>query len=171
MKTSSLTIACLSICSLLLIPISAAHAADLSMMDKSFFKKASQGGMTEVAAGKMAQEKGSTQDVKDFGAMMVKDHTQNDQDLMALAQTKGVTVKDSLDSKHQAMIDKMDKLSGPAFDKAYIDSQVSGHQKMLTLMKSEENSSDADMKDFATKTSSTVEMHLSKAEDIQKGMK
>ena len=56
--------------------------------------KASQGGMTEVEAGKLAQEKGASQDVKDFGAMMVKDHTQNNEDLMALAQTKGVTRSD-----------------------------------------------------------------------------
>jgi putative membrane protein len=171
MKPSLLSIACLSICSLILVPFTPANAAGVATKDKTFFTKASQGGMTEVAAGKLAQDKGSTQDVKDFGAMMVKDHTQNDTDLMTLAQTKGVTVSDTLDSKHQAMVDKMNGMSGPAFDKAYIDSQVSGHKQMLMLMKSEEKSKDADMKDFATKTADTVQMHLSKAEDIQKTMK
>jgi putative membrane protein len=170
MKMPSLSIAFLSLCSLLLVPISV-HAADVSMKDKTFFMKASQGGMTEVEAGKLAQEKGASQDVKDFGAMMVKDHTQNDEDLMALAQTKGVTIPTTLDKMHQGMIDSLNSKSGAAFDKAYIDDMVNGHTKMLKLMKGEEMSKDADMKDFATKTSDTVQMHLSKAEGIQKSMK
>ena len=104
--------------------------------------------MTEVEAGKMAQEKGASQDVKDFGAMMVKDHSQNDDDLMALAQTKGVTVPTKLDTMHQEMIDSLNSMSGAAFDKAYITDMVKGHKKMLALMKSEESSKDSDMKDF-----------------------
>jgi putative membrane protein len=171
MKPSLLSIACLTLCSVLLIPTARVHAADVSSKDKTFFMKASQGGLTEVEAGKLAQEKGSSQDVKDFGAMMVKDHTQNNSDLMTLAQTKGVTVSDKLDSMHQGMIDKLSALSGAAFDKAYIDDMVKGHTKMLKLMKGEESSKDADLKDFATKTSDTVQMHLTKAEDIQKSLK
>jgi putative membrane protein len=171
MKLSSLSIACLSLCSLFLVPITQAHAAGVSTKDKTFFMKASQGGLTEVEAGKLAQEKGASQDVKDFGAMMVKDHTQNNQDLMALAQTKGVTVPSTLDTTHQGMIDSLNSKSGAEFDKAYIDAMVKGHTKMLKLMKTEETSKDADLKDFATKTSDTVQMHLSKAEDIQKTLK
>jgi putative membrane protein len=171
MKPSLLTVACLSICSLLLVPITRASAADVSSSDKAFITKASQGGMTEVEAGKLAQEKGASQDVKDFGAMMVKDHTQNNSDLMTLAKAKGVDVSDKLDSMHQGMIDKMSKLSGAAFDKAYVNDMVKGHTKMLKLMKGEESSKDADLKDFATKTSDTVQMHLTKAEDIQKSLK
>lgn len=169
MKLSSLTLACLAICSLVLVP-TYAHAADVSAKEKSFFMKASQGGMTEVEAGKIAQEKGASQDVKDFGAMMVKDHTQNNEDLMALAQTKGVTLPTKLDTMHQDMIDSLNGMSGAAFDKAYISDMVKGHKKMLALMKSEESCKDADVKDFATKTASTVQMHLSKAEAIQKSM-
>ena len=139
--------------------------------DKTFVTKAAEGGMTEVDAGKMAQEKGSSQDVKDFGAMMVKDHTANNADLEALAKAKGMMVPSTLDSMHQKEIDKLSKLSGADFDKAYIDAMVKGHTKMLKLMKGEESSSDSDFKDFAMKTADTVQMHLSKAEDIQKGMK
>jgi putative membrane protein len=174
MKSSSLTLACLSLCSLLLVPITRATAAEAckcSATDKSFFMKASQGGMTEVEAGKLAQEKASSQGVKDFGAKMVQDHSANDADLMALAKTKDVTVSDKLDASHQAMIDKMSKLSGDAFDKAYVKDQVDGHKKMLKLMKSEESSKDADLKDFSTKTADTVKMHLTMAQDLQKTVK
>jgi putative membrane protein len=170
MKSSFLVIACLTAFGLLLGPTTRARA-DVSASDKAFFMKASQGGMTEVEAGKLAQEKGASQDVKDFGAMMVKDHTQNNSDLMALAKAKGVDVSDKLDAHHQGMIDSLSAKSGADFDKAYIDAMVKGHTHMLKLMKGEESSSDADLKDFATKTADTVKMHLSKAEDIQKSLK
>jgi putative membrane protein len=173
MKSSSIVLTCLTLITVALAPITSTYAADAKMCtaDKSFFKKASQGGMTEVEAGKLAQEKGQSQDVKDFGARMVKDHTQNDTDLMALAKSKDVMVSDKLDSAHQAMIDKMSKMSDASFDKAYINGQVKGHEKMLTLMKNEESSSDPDMKDFATKTADVVQMHLDKAKEIQSSMK
>jgi putative membrane protein len=164
-----LPIACLTACSLLLIPITRA-SADVASSDKTFVTKASQGGMTEVEAGKLAQEKASSQDVKDFGAMMVKDHTQNDDDLMALAKTKGLTPSTDLDLMHKAMIDKLNMSSGADFDKAYIKNQVAGHKSMLKLMQKEESSTDPDLKAFATKTADTVQMHLSKAEDLGKGM-
>jgi putative membrane protein len=170
MKSTFPALFCLTLLSLVLVPTTRA-VADVSASDKTFFMKASQGGMTEVEAGKLAQEKGSSQDVKDFGAMMVKDHTQNNADLMALAKTKSVDVSDKLDSMHQGMIDNLSAKSGADFDKAYIAAMVKGHTKMLKLMKGEKSSSDADLAAFATKTSDTVQMHLTKAEDIQKTLK
>ena len=168
MKSHLLPVMSLAICSLLL-PVTRA-AAEPSSSDKSFVAKAAQGGMTEVEAGKLAQEKASSQDVKDFGAKMVQDHTSNNDDLMALAKTKGITPPADLDMMHKAMIDKLNMSSGADFDKAYIKDQVAGHKKMLALMQKEEKSSDADLKAFATKTASTVQMHLTMAEDLEKKM-
>ena len=170
MKTSTLLLTCIVTVTFAFAPLSRAMA-DVAASDKTFVKKAAVGGMAEVDMGKMAQEKGSSQDVKDFGAMMVKDHTANNDDLAALAKTKGLMVPDKLDSMHQKMADKLSGLSGTAFDTAYINDMVMGHEKMLALMKSEESSSDPDLKSFATKTSETVQMHLDKAKEIQSKMK
>jgi putative membrane protein len=167
MKTFYLTLSCLTLLSLAFAPRALAVAAS----DKTFIMKAAQGGLTEIDAGKLAQEKGSSQDVKDFGAMMVKDHTANNDDLTALAKTKGVDAPTKLDSDHQKMVDNLSSKSGAAFDKAYIGAMVKGHTKMLALMTSEESSSDADLKAFATKTSDAVQMHLTKAKDIQSSLK
>ncbi len=170
MKTSNLLLTCLTAVAFTLVPVTRA-SADVSTSDKTFVKKAAVGGMAEVDMGKMAEEKGSSQDVKDFGAMMVKDHTQNNDDLAALAKTKGLMVPEKLDAMHQKMADKLSSMSGAEFDKAYINDMVMGHEKMLELMKSEESSSDADLKGFATKTADTVQMHLDKAKQIQGQMK
>jgi putative membrane protein len=170
MKTSTLVLTCLTALTFTLAPVSRAWA-DVASSDKTFVKKAAVGGMAEVDMGKMAEEKGSSQDVKDFGAMMVKDHTANNDDLAALAKTKGLMVPDKLDSMHQKIADKLSAMSGADFDKAYINDMVMGHTKMLALMKSEESSSDPDLKSFATKTSDTVQMHLDKAKALQSSMK
>ncbi len=168
MKSSTLVLTCITVVSLALTP--ALHAADPSSMDKKFVMKAAQGGISEVDAGKMAQEKGQSQDVKDFGAMMVKDHTSANDELGSIAKGKNIMVPDKTDAMHQKMEDKMSGMSGMAFDKQYISDQIKGHEMMLKLMKSEESSSDADLKAFATKTADTVQMHLDKAKDIQSKM-
>src|ERR1035438_2981081 len=73
----------------------------VSTADQDFIQAFAQGGMTEVKLGELAAQKGARDDVKEFGQMMVKDHTAINDDLKALAAQKGVTLPDSLDAKHQ----------------------------------------------------------------------
>ncbi len=170
MKTSALGLTCIIALAFAFAPVSRAWA-DVSTSDKIFARKATWRGMAEIDMGKMAQEKGSSQDVRDFGAMMVKDHTANNDELASLAESKGVKLPRSLDPLNQKIADKLSGLSGAEFDKTYINDMVMGHEKMLALMKLEESSSDPDLKSFATKTSETVQMHLDKAKEIQSKMK
>jgi putative membrane protein len=140
--------------------------------DKTFVLKAAQGGMTEVQLGQLAADKGTSPEVKTFGSKMVTDHGAANTELKSIAGTKGITLSDTLDAKHQAMVDKMKALSGAAFDKAYVDGMVSAHQKDDALFSKEASSGkDADIKAFATKTDQTVKMHLSMIKDIQSKMK
>jgi putative membrane protein len=146
--------------------------SDKPMSDKEFLETAAQGGMTEVELGKLASEKGSSADVKEFGAGMVTDHSKNNADLKSLAEKKGVTVPDKLDAKHQAMVDKFQHLSGAAFDKAYVHAMVRDHEKTADCMRTESTSGqDPDVKAFAGDTLKTVEMHLSHIKSIQSSMK
>jgi putative membrane protein len=146
--------------------------SDKPMSDKQFVETAAQGGMTEVELGKLAAEKASSSDVKEFGSGMVTDHSKNNADLKALAEKKGMMVPDKLDAKHQAMVDKFSHMSGPAFDKAYVHAMVRDHEKTADVMRSEsENSKDPDFKAFAGDTLKVVEMHLSHIKSIQGSMK
>jgi putative membrane protein len=167
MKT--LPLACLTILTCF-AGATATFAADTpSTADKTFVMKAAQGGLAEVQLGKLASEKGTAPEVKDFGTKMVTDHSANNQELASLATTKSITVPDKTDTKHQALIDKLDKMAaGKDWDKVYVDAMVTGHEKMDTLMSKEASSgSDPDLKSFASKTDETVKMHLSMAKDIQ----
>ena len=152
---------------------SPAHAADsVSAGDKAFIMKAAQGGMTEVQLGQLAADKGTSQDVKDFGARMVTDHGKANDELKSIASSKGITLPDKVDSKHQAMVDKMNGLSATAFDKAYVNAMVAAHKKDDELFAKEASSGhDADIKAFAAKTDEMVKTHLSMIQGIQSKMK
>ncbi len=94
--------------------------------DKKFLKDAAMGGMLEMELGKLATQKASSDEVKQFGQKMMDDHTRANDDLKQLAAKENVKIPDSIDSRHQARIDKLSKLSGPQFDKAYMKDQLKG---------------------------------------------
>jgi putative membrane protein len=87
--------------------------------------------LAEVQLGKMASEKASSSDVKAFGQMMVKDHTQANNELKQIASQLNVQPPAQLDQKHKDLSDKLSKLSGAAFDREYINAMVMGHEEVL----------------------------------------
>jgi putative membrane protein len=129
--------------------------------DASFYKKAAEGGMAEVEAGNLAQQKSNNAQVKDFGAMMVKDHTAANDKLKTLAASKGIALPTSPSVGQMAEKAKLDVLSGDAFDKSYIRGQIKDHEDAVALFKKESASGqDADAKAFATATLPTLQHHL-----------
>ena len=145
---------------LIAVPCAQAQTA-LSKADTKFILAATQGGMTEVKLGELASTSGVRDNVKSFGRMMVKDHTAINVDLKALAAQKGVALPDSLDAKHQGMVDKMAALTGSGFDDAYINSMIKAHQKDAKAFKAESAATqDANIKSFLDKSIPVVEAHL-----------
>ena len=154
----------------LLITVPRANAATtVSTADQDFILAAAQGGMTEVKLGELAIQKGMRDDVKEFGQIMVKDHTAINDDLKALAAQKDVTLPDSLDAKHQAMVDKMAALTGSEFDDAYIASMIKDHKMDAKEFKAESAATqDADIKSFVDKSIPVVEAHLNHVTALKK---
>jgi putative membrane protein len=144
-------------------------ATTVTTDDQDFILAAAQGGMTEVKLGDLATQNGTRADVKEFGQMMVKDHSAINGDLKALAAQKGVTLPDSLDAKHQQMVDKMAALSGSDFDEAYIAAMVKGHKMDAKAFKAESAATtDADIKSFVDKSLPVVQMHLEHIQAMRK---
>jgi putative membrane protein len=136
----------------------AAFAAD---PDASFYKHAAEGGLFEVQAGQIAQTKGNSQQVKDFGGMMVKDHTAANDKLQQLASSKSITLPSSPSVGQMATKGKLDLLSGETFDKSYVKGQVKAHRDTIALFRKEISSGqDSDAKAFATATLPTLRAHL-----------
>ena len=159
-SSASATLAMVLLALGLLVPCAKAQTT-LSMADTNFILAAAQGGMTEVKLGELASTSGVRDDVKSFGQMMVKDHTAINGDLKALAAQKGVTLPDSLDAKHQAMVDKMAALMGSAFDNAYITGMIKDHKMDAREFKAvSAETKDTDIKSFVDKSIPVVDGHL-----------
>jgi putative membrane protein len=154
-------------------PPAAATAASskVSRGDRNFFMTAAEDGMTEVELGKLAQQKGSSEQVKSFGGQMVTDHGKAGDELKALAATKGVTLP-STPGKHQKDIDKMAKKSGADFDRDYARHMVDAHKKAVSLFdKTSKSGDDADVKAFAAKTLPTLQQHMEHARSMDAAVK
>ncbi len=138
-----------------------------SSKDESFYKNAAEGGMAEVNAGRLAHEKGSTQAVKDFGAMMVKDHSAANQKLQVVAAAQDVKLPSSPSLMQQAMAKELKMKSGDSFDKSYIKDQIKAHEDTVALFKKEiDSGTDASAQQFASATLPTVQMHLARINQI-----
>jgi len=137
--------------------------------DKKFAKDAAMGGLYEVELGKVAAQKGSSDSVKQFGQKMVDDHSKANDQLKEILTKESMDVPTSLDSKHQSRLDKLSKLEGPAFDKAYIKDQVKDHEKYVDSFKLEaQNGHDPNLKQFASTTLPTLQQHLDTVKDLNK---
>jgi putative membrane protein len=127
--------------------------------------------MAEVNAGKMALAKSQNPQVKAYAQKMIDDHTAAQGDVTTLAQAKGVTMPTDVDATHKAMAAKLDKLSGDAFDKAYMkDAGVTDHTKVHTRLAGVvSKAKDPDVKAAATKMMPVVDQHLQLAKDQTSG--
>lgn len=142
-------------------------AADAKVQDQGFMKKAAEGGMAEVAAGKLAAGKTQNAEVKAFAEMMIKDHTKANMELAALAKKHNVGLPMGPDMAHQAAAKAMGMLTGAAFDKAYVASQVKDHEQTVALFEAEAKSGTVpEAKAWAAKTLPALKMHLEHAKEL-----
>ncbi|MGI8951029.1 MAG: DUF4142 domain-containing protein [Chitinophagaceae bacterium] len=136
---------------------------------QDFVMKAASGGMMEVQLGQLAQQKAQSQRVKDFGQMMVTDHSAAIDELKNLVSSRNVTVPTTLGADEQKEVDKLNGKTGKDFDKDYMNMMVDDHEKDIAeFKKASKNVSDSSIKSFATRTLPTLEKHLDSAQAIKK---
>jgi len=146
--------------------------ASVPAADKSWAQKAAVGGMAEVELGKLAQQKASNAQVKQFGAHMAEDHSKANSELQQIASSKGLALPTDLDATHKGKMAKMEKLSGAQFDRAYMSEMVADHKKDVAEFRKQSTSGkDSDLKAFAAKTLPTLEDHLKMAQATDAAVK
>jgi len=136
-------------------------AAPVFAADEAWVMKIAKASMAEVELGKLAAEKASSDEVKKFGQRMADDHSKANDELKTLAQSKNITLPSEIGPEEKALRDRLMKLSGPAFDQAYMKAMVSDHVKDVNEFKLESKSGkDPEVKAWAAKTLPTLEEHL-----------
>jgi putative membrane protein len=150
-------LAAVAVCS-----INAASAADtapgLTAGERIFAERMAEGGLMEVKLGELAQQKAANQAVKDY--------SQANEELKALATAKGVQLPTDLGKDSKAMFTKISSKTGDAFDKDYMQHMLVDHRKDLVMLKIKH--SDADLQAWQNKTLSVVEEHFKIAQDTNK---
>lgn len=158
------TVSCLVFGSMALTALAAEKGAEkggLTPAEKTFIKQAANGGMMEVELGRVAQQNGRSQAVKDFGKKMETDHGAANDELKSLASQKGATIPAQMEKKEKDMVDKLSKLNGDQFDKKYMAAMVADHKKDIQKFKSaSKKAKDPDLKAWVDKTLPTLEQHL-----------
>lgn len=141
-------------------------------MDAEFATKLANGGLAEVALGKLAESKTTNPQIKEFAVMMVTDHGKANEELMAIAKTKNISLPVAPDDEHQKKMTELSEKAGKDFDAAYVDAMVDGHKKTVDLLEdASKNCKDSELMALATKLLPTVKGHLAKIEAIKASMK
>jgi putative membrane protein len=139
--------------------------------DKSsqhFLTKAIEGNFAEVQMGELAEKNGQNAEVKTFGQMLQQDHSAANQKALDAAKKLGVNAPSAPNAKQKADYEKMAKLQGPAFDKAFAQHMVMDHKKDIAEYKKASTKGD-DAGQYAKDSLPVLEKHLQTAQSLQKG--
>lgn len=147
----------------------AANAPQGNQGLEDFTKEAAQGSMMEVQLGNLAMKNGQSQAVKDFGKMMVKDHSEINNELKEIANRKNIELPSAMSDDQQKDYDRLSKKTGKDFDDAYISLMTSDHKDDIKeFQEADTEISDADYKNFIAKTIPILQKHLNAIQDIKK---
>jgi putative membrane protein len=152
-------------------PSDASVHAKLSEQDREFLVKAAQGGMLEVEAARLAQERASSAEVKEFAQTLLKDHQAANEKLQRIAADKGIALPKELDAKHKDELKKLSEARGEDFDRMFIQRMgLQDHKKDISMFeKQAKQGKDAQLKNFAEQSVPTLRKHLSMAQKIAGG--
>ncbi len=149
------------------------HSTPASVDPKStaFTIKAANGGMMEVNLGRWAQEHAMSQRVKDFGAMMVTDHSKANDALKAIAAFKNISLPGMVDGDQKKHMDDLMSKKGKDFDKAYVDMMVEDHKMdVAEFEEASKNLADSELKNFAATTLPVLQKHYAAIKAIKEKM-
>jgi putative membrane protein len=154
----------------ILLNSSVARAAT-SDADKQFLSTAAQSDVNEIKLSQLAETKASTPKVKAFATKMVSDHTKLETQMKPFATKWNLTPPAGLDAEHQAVYDRLNALSGSAFDKAYMGAMTDDHRKALDAFTAEAQSTqDPQFKTAVLKGKTVVSSHSAMANAQQAEM-
>ncbi|MGO4703059.1 DUF4142 domain-containing protein [Dyella sp. 2RAB6] len=168
MLKRSLLLSALATTALALACPAAASASEGSATDQAFLTHAAAAGSAEVALGQLALQKSSAPQTRQLAQHIVADHTKANEQLVALARQKQITIAPEPDKAARQKLDQLQKLDGDAFDRAYAQDMVNDHQQAIALFsKASTSATDNDVKQFAAQTLPVLKDHLQMARQLR----
>jgi putative membrane protein len=138
----------------------------LAESDKAFLSDALKGNNAEIALGRMAQEKGSTDAVRSFGAQLVADHSEAKTQATALAAKLRVQTTDQATPQAKQGMAALQALSGKEFDAAFLRAMIDEHRKEIAAVRDKAQEGKTETSKLAAQTLPVLEKHLKTAEEL-----
>ena len=134
----------------------------------AFARKVAGANAFEIQSSQLAQDRAQSGEVKSFAKQMITDHTKIGEDFKSILQSANIRPPpERLDAKQKAALSKLKKAMGPAFDRAYMSAQLSGHKQAVALVgKYAKSGRTPQFKELAQKTLPTLEQHLSEITEL-----
>jgi putative membrane protein len=149
------------------LPADTAGNPDASTQDAHFVLRASAGGLAEVMMGKLAMQRGQTQAERDFGRMLVTDHTQANSQLTGIAQTEMLRTAPGPGPMDRAMYGRLASAPADQFDGMFNQDMIAAHKQTIALFKMEAGSGqNSQLRQFAMTTLPVLYRHLHVAEQL-----
>jgi putative membrane protein len=140
-----------------------------SMSADEFLAKAAVGNKFEIDSSKLALTRSKSENVKTFANKMITDHGQATLKMkQAVTDAKVKAPSDALDARHQAVLDDLKKKDGAAFDQAYAEAQLKGHEETVAMFETYSKGGDnLRIKQFASDLLPTLRGHLDHVKKLQ----
>ena len=148
--------------------VTAASGAD--KVSEVFIRDAVQGNLAEIKLGQLAQEKTQSAEVKSYAQMLVTDHSTSNEQAEKDAKQIGITIPTELSVSQKSTYNRMSKLSGTAFDRAFVAEMIAGYKTNITRFQKEAKKKDDPAADFANQMLPTLKKHLDAAQQLEPGI-
>jgi putative membrane protein len=142
-----------------------ARTPDSTEADRTFVKQAIEGDLAQIQIGRLAQQRGTSEKVKQFGQRLEADHSAYLEKTKPLAGSLGLTPPAAPNANQKATYDKLSRLSGKAFDRTFAKQMLKDHKKDIKEFRRESRRS-GPAADFAKGTLPTLEEHLKLARSL-----
>lgn len=148
--------------------MTAASGAD--KVSEVFIRDAIQGNLAEIRLCQLVQDKAQSAEVKSYGQMLVTDDSASNKLAQKVAEQIGITVPTEPTVSQKAMYDQMSRLSGTAFDRAFVREMIAEHKMNIPRFQNEAKKTKDAVADFANQMLPILKKHLDAAQELQSGI-
>jgi putative membrane protein len=151
-------------------PKSGGQAAPVAASDEAFARDAAADGLAEVELGQLAVEKAASAEIKNFGKMIVDDHSKANAELKAIAARRSIDLPSEPKPEQKAEKERLQQLNGVAFDQEFAKAMTKDHKKAVeAFSKQAGQGADPELKAWAAQKLPTLKVHHAKAEQLLGG--
>ncbi|MFF5209678.1 DUF4142 domain-containing protein [Streptosporangium sp. NPDC000396] len=135
---------------------------ELNEQDKIFLVQIHRINLTEIQAGKLAEQRSTDRSISDVGKTLVDDHTKLDESVQQVAEKAKVPLPNNPNARQREDLAELSRLTGQVFDNAWLDAMIAGHRLALVRLEQEANmGSSPEVKKLAEDARPVVREHLS----------